>query len=766
MKRRTFSITLPLVALLAAVWFAGIASAAPPPPSIVTGLDAGWPDVRGWNAQGGAAQQWAPWGEWPLAFSPYATYQQGVRVAVGDVNGDGRPEIVTAPGRSAFTELRVFDGQTFHQVGTVLPFKDAAWWAGAYVATGDTNGDGRAEIVEGLDAGCCTTLHVLDGRSGDELSGFFPYGDRSEVGARVTSADVNGDGKAEVLAVPLGSARVGVYAPSGGAAFRSIEAFGSERAGPVSIAAGNVVGDARAELIAAAPTDSGAEVKIIDVGSGETRASFYPYGGVVVPSVEVALGDVNGDGALDIVLSASTPGGTEVKAIDASGSQLADFYALDPGILPGASLAAGDLDADGRAEIVLGGGPTTNAPWPPVENGPDQRVAVYEPDGESVGGFTAYPGLFQGGVRVALADLDRDHRPEIVTAPGPGTASEIGIFSQQWVNGRDRGTRLGHFLAFDPSFLGGVSVATGDVDGDGNPEIVVAAGKGHSPEVKVFDASGHELYSFLAFEAGYTGGLSVAAGDLDGDGRAEIVVGTLASPARIRVFEGAVRRGPDIAPFAANGPGVEVGVADLAGNGDGVIVAGAATGAGPRLAIVNPSSGAVVAAVDLDASLPNGIRVAGGDVNGDGRDEIVVTPGWGGDGQVRIFDGRLAQTRAFSAYNWSGAGMNVALATRIGLPIAAQPRTVRVVVRRRMRIIVARFRDAAGGSASGLRATIDWGDGTSWNGKVLSRGGGVYDVRSIKRYAARGRYALTVTLTDSSRRSSIAGSTAIVIRKR
>lgn len=766
MQRRTFSVTLFLAALTATAWFVSAAAAAPPPPSIVTGLDAGWPDVRGWNAQGGTAQQWAPWGESPLGFSPYPTYQQGVRVAVGDVNGDGNPEIITAPGRSAFTELHVFDGQTFKQMASFLPFKDGVWWAGAYVATGDTNGDGRAEIVEGLDSGCCTMLHVLDGKSGDDLSGFFPYGGRSEVGARVASADVNGDRKAELLAVPIGSGRVSIFGPSGGTAVRTIDAFDSERGGPVAIAAGNVVGDARAELIAAAPTYSGAEVKIIDVATGDTRASFYPYGGVPASSVEVALGDVNGDGALDIVLSASTPGGTEVKAIDAGGAQLANFYALDPGILPGASLAVGDLDGDGRAEIVLGGGPTTDAPWPPIENGPDQRVAVYEPSGASVGGFTSYPGLFQGGVRVALADLDRDHRPEIVTAPGPGTPAEIGIFSQQWVSGRDRGTRLAHFLAFDASFLGGASVATGDIDGDGNPEIVVGAGMGHSPEVKVFDAGGHELFSFRAFEAGYEGGVSVAAGDLDGDGRAEIVVGTLGSPAHIRIFDGAARRGPDIAPFAANGPGVEVGVADLEGTGHGVIVAGAATGADPRLAIVDPMSGSVVRSVDLDASLPNGIRVAGGDLNGDGRDEIVVTPGFGGDGQVRVFDGGLVQKRAFSAYNWSGAGMNVALATRIGLPIAAQRRTVRLVVRRRTRVVVARFRDAAGGSASGVRATIDWGDGTSWNGRVLSRGGGVYDVRSLKRYGARGRYALTVTLTDNRGRSSIARSTAIVVRKR
>src|SRR5262249_53523665 len=142
-----------------------------------------------------------------------------------DVNGDGRNEIITAPGTSAFTELKVFDGQTYQELRALLPFKDAAWWNGAYVAAGDTNGDGRAEIVDGLDAGCCTTLHVLDANTGDDLSGFFPYGDQSQVGARVASADINGDGKAEILAAANGSGHINVYSASGGPAFRTIDAF-------------------------------------------------------------------------------------------------------------------------------------------------------------------------------------------------------------------------------------------------------------------------------------------------------------------------------------------------------------------------------------------------------------------------------------------------------------------------------------------------------------------------------------------------------------
>jgi hypothetical protein len=738
------------------------ALADPSPAAIVTGLDEGWPDVRAWEPNGAPALQFAPWGQSPIAFSPYATYQQGVRVAVGDVNGDGRMDIVTAPGKDAFTELKVFDGRTFRQLGTLLPFKDGAWWAGAYVATGDTNGDGRAEIVEGLDAGCCTTLHVLDAVDGTDLSGFFPYGDHSEVGARVAAGDLNGDGKSEILAVPLGSTRINAFAPTGGAPFRTIDAFGSEISGPISIAAGNLSGDARTEIVAAAPTYAGAEIKIIDPATGDTRNTLYPYGGEAVSSVAVALGDVDGDGRLDIVLCAVTPQGTEVKVLKSDGVELSEFYVLNPAIVPGASLAAGDLNGDGKAEIVLGGGPTT-APWPPVANGPDQRVAVYEGDGTQAGEFTAYPGLFQGGVRVALADLTHDRRPEMITAPGPGTEPEIGIFTQQWVNGRDRGTRLAHFLAFDRSFRGGLTIAAGDVNADGSPELVVGSGKGRPAEVRVFDGDGRLLYSFQPFGATYDGGVSVAAGDLNADGRAEIVVGTLAGPARIRVFDGSAPEGPVIAPFASDSPGVHVAVADLDGNARGVIFAGETSGDHPRLALVDPQSGTVIRSGEIGDTM-SGLRVAAGDLDHDGRDELVVTSGFGGDSRVHILNASLAETSSFAAYDWFGAGMNVAVATRLGFPIAAETRTVRLKAAKRSRFVIARFRDAGEGTVR-LKASIAWGNGTFSTGTVLVRSGGVYDIRVTKRFRRPGGYSAVVTVADPAGRTSIARSRAVVVRR-
>ena len=659
---------------LAAAALAAPAAAAPAPPAIVTGQDAGWPDVRGFDRYGGPAYGSAPWGPWQLAFSPYPTYQKGVRVAVADVDGDGRGEIVTAPGREAFTELRIFDGRTYEQRLTILPFRNASWWNGAFVTAGDVDGDGRDEIVEGLDSGCCTTLHVLDTKTGADRFGFFPFGDRSEAGARVAAADVSGDGHAEILAVPVGGGRVSLYPASGGASFRSFEPFGPAPSGPVVIAAGDLLGDSRAELVAASASPAGTQVRVVDLQSGTTLAAYAAFSAPST-SPEIALGDVDGDGHQDIVVMAQVGDGTRVRALDRTGASLGSFYVLDAGIVPGASLAAGDLDGDGTAEIVLGGGPTTSSS--PVTNGPDQRVAIYAADGSSVGSFVAYHGLFQGGVRVAAGDVDGDRDPEIVTAPGPGLEPEVGVFTRAWSDQRDRGTRLAHFLAFERTFRGGVSVAAADLDGDGTVEIVAGAGPGRAPEVRVFDRFGGLRQSFLAFEADYRGGVSVAAGDLDADGRAEIVAGTLAAPARVRAFDGGVPAGPVIAPLPPDGRGVHVGVADVDGTGRGLVLAASASGDHAQLALVDPFTGSVLRNAEPAPLVPNGLYATGGDLDRDGRDEIVVTPGWGGDGAVRILDGRLTNRQQFGAYSFNGVGMSVATPARIGLPLVAQPRTVR-----------------------------------------------------------------------------------------
>jgi hypothetical protein len=182
------------------------------------------------------------------------------------------------------------------------------------------------------------------------------------------------------------------------------------------------------------------------------------------------------------------------------------------------------------------------------------------------------------------------------------------------------------------------------------------------------------------------------------------------------------------------------------------------------LALVDPATGGVVVTKQPFGPNMNGLRVAAGDLNRDGRDEIVAASGFGGDGLVYVFDGTLLEKNAFRVYDWLGAGMNVALAPRIGLPIAADARTVKLKARTRAKVIVGRFHDAGGGTIR-LTTSIAWGDGTYAHGALLPRGDGVYDVRGTKRYGRAGRYAITVTVTDANGRTSIARSTAVVRRR-
>jgi len=80
-------------------------------------------------------------------------------------------------------------------------------------------------------------------------------------------------------------------------------------------------------------------------------------------------------------------------------------------------------------------------------------------------------------------------------------------------------TGMPEMVALFNGFGGGASVAAGNFDDDGIPDIVVGAGPGGGPHVRAFDgATGQEIHSFFAYEAAFTGGITVAAGDVNDDG--------------------------------------------------------------------------------------------------------------------------------------------------------------------------------------------------------------------------------------------------------
>jgi len=226
--------------------------------------------------------------------------------------------------------------------------------------------------------------------------------------------------------------------------------------------------------------------------------------------------------------------------------------------------------------------------------------------------------------------------------------------------------RQARFFAYDRSFAGGVRVAVGDVTGDGLPDIVTVAGPGGGPHVRVFDGNGFApRLDFFAFEAEFIGGGTVAVGDVTGDGVADIVIGAGAGGGpRVRVFDG--RTGQVLRDFFALDSefrgGVNVATGRITGDLIDNIVVGAGDGGGPLVAIFSGRTGKLVRQFfAYDASFRGGVSVAVGDVFDSPTAEIVTGAGPGGGPHVKVFGARGNEYPSFMAPGSGSDGVRVAL---------------------------------------------------------------------------------------------------------
>jgi uncharacterized repeat protein (TIGR01451 family) len=199
------------------------------------------------------------------------------------------------------------------------------------------------------------------------------------------------------------------------------------------------------------------------------------------------------------------------------------FHAFEEGYQGGAYVATGDIDHDGIDEIVIGEGRAN-----PFNSG-SQRIRVFEPNGEPRGiEIRPFHPNYKGGLSVAVGDVD-----------GDGIQNEIGVC--QATQGQSyckvyRYNNAQEVLAYwnvfgDPEV--GATIAFGDIDGDGKDEAIIGAGPSGGPHIRVYDIGSKPVaganqgatlkpIQFFAFHPKSRAGVAVTAGDVDGDGKDEI----------------------------------------------------------------------------------------------------------------------------------------------------------------------------------------------------------------------------------------------------
>src|SRR3989339_492377 len=188
--------------------------------------------------------------------------------------------------------------------------------------------------------------------------------------------------------------------------------------------------------------------------------------------------------SVDILFAPYSKKESNIFIADKKGNIKSSFFAYDENFTGGVNMVSGDVDGDSINEIITGAGV-----------GSVSYVKIFNDKGELEGQFFAYNKDFEGGVNIASGDVDGDGIDEIITGPGEGGGAHVRIF-------RKNGHLDGEFFAYDKNFRGGVNVAVGSINGktrNHKSEIITAPGKGGGPHVKIFDNHAKVLIQFFAF---------------------------------------------------------------------------------------------------------------------------------------------------------------------------------------------------------------------------------------------------------------------------
>ena len=540
-------------------------------------------------------------------FQPPVGYTVGVgpsSVAVGDFNRDGKLDLVVASigyveqGNTASVLLGNGDG-TFQQAVnyTVGEGPDS-------VAVADFNGDGKLDLAVTNYAGSISIL--LGNGDGTFQPATTIYFSQTTPNA-VAAGDLNGDGKQDLVVAGKGATidTISVFLGNGDGTFQSpVNYPAQENAFALSLA--DLNGDGHLDVAVADASGQRVDraqpgVSIL-LGNGDgtlQAAGDYPMGGA---AKGIVAGDLYGDGKLDLAVGLETTDAVVVLRGDGKGHfQKAQSYAA--GVYPN-SLTVADFNGDGNPDLAVG-------------NSSDVAILLgngngtFEPATSIATDFTPES--------VIAADFNNDGKPDLAMANSYSEAVSVML-------GNGDGT-------FQPPVSYAVVsnvdlLVVGDFTGDGNPDIAAAGNLDPTGTVSILLGRGDGTFQPVSTAPPVGVYIrSMAVGDFNGDGKLDLAVGGDSYTVSILLGNGDGTFQPPI-NTSISGPSYSLAAADL--NSDGKLDLVVGGDLGYVTVLLGNGDGTFQPFQNYDLALYSGVEpVAVADFNGDGRLDLAVA---GADG--------------------------------------------------------------------------------------------------------------------------------------
>jgi hypothetical protein len=508
-----------------------------------------------------------------------------VFIAVGDLNGDGKQDLVVANGDGTLSTLLGNGDGTFGLARNFLEGGTPVW-----VAIADFNGDGRADLAVADLSNVAVFLGNGDGTFQT------PHNFASGINAdSVAVGDFNSDGKVDLVAVGAGGGGL-VLLGKGDGTFAAQTSVG---VGGVAVAVADFNKDGNLDLV----------TSTVSVALGKGDGTFLSAATVGQPGGAIIAADFNGDGNEDLAVSTVSNGGViNVGVLLGNGNATFQKEVDSPTTLNEVnSLAVGDFNGDGVPDIAaIGGGIGFDT------------VSILLGKGD--GTFQTAPSLKANAnatvtMQLVLADFNGDHKLDIAVAlldiQGQ-CLSSVAIFL---------GNGDGTFRANVPILLSGFcpsSLTAGDFNGDGKTDLIVnnllllGNGDGTFESPQDIDPGGDDYF--------------VVSGDFNKDGKLDWAAAAKGS-STVRVFIGngngtfqtPVSYFADMVSTTTTFPPGPPGMAATDVNGDGILDL-----VGGNVAILLGNGDGTFQPVAQFVGGPYGSTFAAGDFNGDGRTDLVV----------------------------------------------------------------------------------------------------------------------------------------------